>query len=141
MEFTQLAAQTTHFKKLVRFIKLKDIMLTRSNLQLALDVMDKMREHLQFTPEKFEMQNNKKKRMSGKQVKYPIYKIEAVFDEQERQIIFKPSMEEFKSFMNEILEEAHKSIAKVGTLSDRPEFNDHLRVKENEGQKDNPDDP
>jgi len=69
MEFTQLAAQTTHFKKLVRFIKLKDIMLTRSNLQLALDVMHKMREHLMFTPEKFEAQNNKKKRAVGKQVK------------------------------------------------------------------------
>jgi hypothetical protein len=39
------------------------------------------------------------------------------------------------------LQEAHESIAKVGTLSDRPEFNDHLRVKENEGQKDNPDSP
>lgn len=69
MEFTQLAAQTTHFKKLVRFIKLKDIMLTRSNLQLSLDVMDKVREHLRFTAEKFEIQNNKKKRVAGKQVK------------------------------------------------------------------------
>jgi hypothetical protein len=69
MEFTQLAAQTTHFKKLVRFIKLKDIMLTRSNLQLSLDVMDKVREHLKFTDEKFEIQNNKKKRVGGKQVK------------------------------------------------------------------------
>lgn len=58
MEFTQLRAQTTHFNKLVRFIKLKDIMFTRSNLQLSLDVMDKVRENLRFTTEKFELQDN-----------------------------------------------------------------------------------
>jgi hypothetical protein len=64
-----------------------------------------------------------------------------VFDRDARAIVFKPNRDEFKLLISEILEEAHQSIAKVGTLSDRPEFNDHLRVKENEGQKDNPDDP
>jgi len=64
-----------------------------------------------------------------------------VFDKEERAIVFKPNRDEFKQLIADILHEAHQSIAKVGTLSDRPEFNDHLRVKENEGQKDNPDDP
>jgi hypothetical protein len=55
--------------------------------------------------------------------------------------VFKPNRDEFRDKISEILNHAHENIARVGTLSDRPEFNDHLRVKENEGQKDNPDSP
>jgi hypothetical protein len=39
MEFTQLAAKSTHFKKLVKFIKLNDLLIMRCNLNLAIEVM------------------------------------------------------------------------------------------------------
>lgn len=46
MEFTQLAAKSTHFKKLVKFIKLNDLLIMRCNLNLAIEVMRKVREAL-----------------------------------------------------------------------------------------------
>lgn len=62
MEFTQLAAMRTHFKTLVRFIKMVDLVQTRSNLQLAIDVMKKLCDSLTFTEEKWRLQQEREKK-------------------------------------------------------------------------------
>lgn len=61
MKFTQKAAESTHFKKLIKYIKLHDILITRCNLNLAIDILRKMKESLSFTKEKMDMIKSKKK--------------------------------------------------------------------------------
>jgi len=61
MEFTQLAAKSTHFKKLVKFIKLNDLLIMRCNLNLAIEVMRKVREALYVTDEKIEQCKGKQR--------------------------------------------------------------------------------
>lgn len=46
MKFTQKAAESTHFKKLVKYIKLHDILITRCNLNLAIDILKKVKDAL-----------------------------------------------------------------------------------------------
>lgn len=56
MEFTQLASKKAHFKTLVRFIKMIDIIQIRSNLQLAISVMSKLQQSLTWTESKMDQQ-------------------------------------------------------------------------------------
>jgi len=74
MEFTQLAAKSTHYKKLIKFIKLQDLVISRCNLNLAIDLLRKVKENLTFTEEKKNMIKSKKK-FGFKLVKYPLFKI------------------------------------------------------------------
>ena len=46
MDWTRKAAMSTHYKKLVKFIKLNDLLIMRCNLNLAIEVMRKVREAL-----------------------------------------------------------------------------------------------
>jgi len=139
MEFTKLAAQRTHYKKLVKFIKLNDILLTRSNLQLSIDILYKIKEHLTFTDEKFAKLKEKTK-VKKNLVKYPLFIIDIEFDIKNRKFKFTPSNEEFTSTIMNIIGEAHNEISKVNILSTHKNFIEYLRVKEDDGSKDNPDD-
>jgi hypothetical protein len=61
MEFTQLAAKSTHYKKLVKFIKLHDLLIMRCNLNLAIEIMRKVKEALTVTEEKIEQCRGKQR--------------------------------------------------------------------------------
>jgi len=61
MEFTQLAAKSTHYLRLMKFIKLCDLLITRCNLGMAIDTLRKVKESLTFTEEKYKQSRNKKK--------------------------------------------------------------------------------
>lgn len=121
MEFTKLAAQRTHYKKLVKFIKLNDILLTRSNLQLSIDILYKIKEHLTFTDEKFAKLKEKTK-VKKNLVKYPLFIIDIEFDIKNRKFKFTPSNEEFTSTIMNIIGEAHNEISKVNILSTHKNF-------------------
>jgi len=55
MEYTQIAAKNMHYKRLMRFIKLNDLLVTRCNLNIAIQVLSNVKEALTFTDEKLIM--------------------------------------------------------------------------------------
>jgi len=75
MEFTQLAAKSSHYLRLKKFIKLNDLLITRCNLNMAIDVLRKAKQSLTFTEDKLKTSKNKKKFERKKTVKYPLFKV------------------------------------------------------------------
>lgn len=75
MEQTRKAAMSTHYKKLVKFIRLNDLIISRANLNLAIDLMKKVKEALTVTEEKKAISKNRKRR-TKRMILYPLFVID-----------------------------------------------------------------
>jgi len=75
MEYTRKAAMSTHYKKLVKFIRLNDLIISRASLNLAIDLMKKVKEALIVTEEKKAISKNRKRR-TRRIILYPLFVID-----------------------------------------------------------------
>jgi len=66
---------STHYKKLVKFIRLNDLIISRANLNLAIDLMKKVKEALTVTEEKKAISKNRKRR-TKRMILYPLFVID-----------------------------------------------------------------
>jgi len=92
MPFTILVAQRTHFKKLVKYIRLNDYLILNAKLSLAIDSTNKVLKFLLWDPELLAIELKNKKPGQNLPM-YPLWKIDTTLNLDTCEIEFNPDIE------------------------------------------------
>jgi len=103
-------------------------------LNLAIDVMKKVKEALIVTEEKKAMSKNRKRR-TRRIILYPLFVIDTKYSTNDKMFIFEPSRDSFYAFIDSVINKAHKDISKVTVLSSNEAFKEYMVARSDESKE------
>lgn len=129
MPFTILAAQRTHFKRLVRYIRLNDYLVMNAKLGLAIDSTRKILDALLFDPTQVKA-DDKNKSYGKKFPNLPLWTIETKFTLETFDHEFHPDIQAIKDCVEKCLLEGIQIICHNDMLIEDKKFKDYVMVRE-----------